>query len=103
MAFPYLRLFLVRYYANVRRDERNRTNRSKRLTCGARIRPINHRGVRYYGGACRARRRRVEKEGLRGDLLEHPYIRQLIVRYYANVRRVERNRANRSKVAISPA
>ena len=65
---PYLRQFLVRYYANVLRDARNRTNRSKRLAIGARIRPIHHRGVRHQGGACRTRRRLVEKWRLCGNL-----------------------------------
>ena len=37
------------------------------------------------------------------QFLAFPYSRQLIVRYYVNVRRDERNRANRSKVAIAPS
>ena len=35
------------------------------------------------------------------QLLAFRYFRQLIVRYYANVRRDDRNRTDRSKVAIA--
>ena len=37
------------------------------------------------------------------QFLAFRYFRQLVVRYYANVRRDERNRANRRKVAIATA
>ena len=36
------------------------------------------------------------------QFLAPPYSRQFLVRYYSNVRRGERNRTNRSKVAIAP-
>ena len=74
LAFPYFRQLIVRYYVNVRRDERNRANRSKRLTVGARILPIHHRGVRYRGGAFLARRHRVEKERLCGNMPASPTV-----------------------------